>query len=316
MHPNRVPLTPDDSARRIRASNAMAAPDTSTVGLQALPAPKHLHEYLTRSKHQHFGYFESATDTLAAAQDRLVLRSARLLPRQAMVADVGCGLGGTVSLLAALGHRVYGFDSCPASIAYARTQFATSGAQFFACDLTEFAKRARGARFDALFLVEVLPNFRDLGAVFAHCRSLLRPGGLLLVHDVVCARSTPQAGEFHPRGALRAAGDSVGFDLLESREVSHRTTPTLSRLTRLLAERRDELLRVFAPTRPEIEQELEAYETRLHTLELGFTRQELFFETSFLRCSTRMTHDSVVLRRGPQTAQVPVPVASKSRPRT
>lgn len=282
------------------SASTAPAPD-----LGALPSPAHLHEYLTRSQHLHFGYFESFTDTLAQAQDRLILRSARLLARNSLVADVGCGLGGTVNLLATLGHRVFGIDPCPRSIAYARSRVLSPRAQFLACNLAQFAARARGARFDALFLTEALPHFPDLTALLAQCRAVLRPGGLLLVHEVVRA-AAPALSGFHPRGALRAAADAGGFDLVESREVSNRTSPTLPRLARLLGERRDELLGSFGPARPTVLNEIAQYQVQLRELEHGFAQEELFYETSVLRSSARMGSDSVVLRTQARPATLPV----------
>jgi cyclopropane fatty-acyl-phospholipid synthase-like methyltransferase len=280
--------------------------------LGALPAPAHLHEYLTRSGHLHLGYFESSSDSLAQAQDRLIQRSARLLSRNSLVADIGCGLGGTVNLLATLGHRVYGIDPCQRSLAYARARVVSPRAQLLACGLAQFAGRARGARFDALFLTEALPSFTDLGALFAHCRAILHPGGLVFVHDIVRPAGVPQGSErFHARGALRSAADAAGFDLVESREISNRTSPTLPRLARLLGERRDECLAAFGPTRPTVLNEIAQYQARLRELEHGFAQEELLYETSILRCSARLGTDSVVLRAQPRATPVP---AERQRP--
>ncbi len=293
------------SRERPTAGPPLPGPTAPTTALLALPAPRHLHEFLARSQHLHLGFFESQTDSLAQTQDRLVLRSARLLPRNANVVDVGCGLGGTVQLLAAQGHRVVGLDPCAPSLAYARARATSQNAQFFPGDLAAFVARARGARFDALFLTEVLAQFTDLPAAFAQCRALLRPGGLALVHEIVReAGSNASPERFHPRGAMRAAADAAGFDLVEIRDATNRTAPTLSRLLRALGERREELLAFFAPTRPEITRELETFESGLRALELSFSRQQLFYETCVLRCSARFGSDSAVLRARP--AAVPV----------
>lgn len=304
----RTPTTDDTRARRAPTRGA-AAPGPE---LLALPAPRLLHEALTGSRHLHLGYFEGAQDDLGEALDRLVTRDMRLLPREALVADVGCGLGGTVSLLAAQGHRAYGIDPCTRSIAYARTLPPSSRAQFFACDFAQFTARARGARFDALFLVEVLPHFPDLPALLADCRAILRPGGLLFLHDVLRAPGHDPAGRAWPsQEALRNACGTAGFDRIESREVGPRTSPTLSRLARLLAERRDELVAAFASERPEIGREIDDYERELRAQELAFARQELRFESSVLRCSTRFGSDSVVLR---PRARASVRAAVRKRP--
>jgi cyclopropane fatty-acyl-phospholipid synthase-like methyltransferase len=280
-----------------------------TPALAALPAPRHLHEYLTRSQHLHLGYFEAPADSLTQAQERLIVRAGRMLTRGSLVADVGCGLGGAVHWLAAQGHRVYGIDPCAASIGYARVRTGSTRAQFLVADLAQFAARARGARFDAMFLTEVLPHFRDLGALFGHCRAILRPGGLVLVHDVV-RRLSPEGGafDFHGRGALRAAADAAGFDALESRDLSQRMSPTLPRLLRALNEREEELTHAFGASRPALAREIQNYRERLRALELGFAREELVYEASVLRCSTRLGSDSVVLRVPLRATPVPVHV--------
>jgi SAM-dependent methyltransferase len=286
----------------------VAAPPGLVPELCALPAPRHLLEYVTRSQHLHLGYFESTSETVAQAQEQLILRSARLLARQSLVADIGCGLGGTAQILASQGHRVYAVDPCARSIAYARTRASSPRVQFLACDLDEFARRARGARLDAVFLTEVLPNFHDLAQVLGHCRAVLRPGGHVVVHDIVRHPALEAHAEgFHARGALATAGAGAGFDLVEMREIGSRTSPTLSRLLRALAERQAEILRVFAPHRQDIARELEECQVRLRGLEHAFARQELFFETSVLRCSARLGHDSVVLRspRAASSARTP-----------
>jgi cyclopropane fatty-acyl-phospholipid synthase-like methyltransferase len=268
--------------------------------LAALPAARALHEFLVRSQHLHFGFFESPTDTLAQAQERLVARSARLLPRGALVTDVGCGLGGTVNLLAAQGHTVFGIEPCARSLAYARSRPGSARARFLEVDLAGFALRARGARFDAVVLCEVLRELSDLAAVFAHCRALLRPGGLVLLHDVVrVAGDEPSRRRHHTRAAVRAAADAAGFDLLEARDVTVRAVPTLSRLARLLEERRAELRTALGPARPALDEELGAFEAERRALELGFSRQELVYESCALRCSARFTNDSVVVRPRP-----------------
>jgi SAM-dependent methyltransferase len=260
-----------------------------------------MHEVLTRGQHLHFGYFESPTDTLALAQDRLVVRAARHLPRAALVADVGCGLGGSVNLLAAMGHRVYGLDPCAASIAYARTRTNSPRAQLLVADLTQFTARAKGARFDALFLTEVLAHFTDLPQLLGQCRSLLRPGGLVIVHDLARVGRAGPAG-VHARGAFRLAADAAGFDPVDGRDLSNRVVPTLPRLTRALGERRTELENTLARSRSDFARECDEYHSELRGLELAFARQELVYESHVLCCSTRMGNDSVVLRVTPRAA--------------
>jgi len=262
----------------------------------ALPLARSLRESLTRSQHPHLGYFESPTDTLIQALDQQVQRGARLLARDSLILVVECGLGGAVHQLAALGHRAVGIDRDATSVNLARARATSPRARFLNASLEQFAERARGARLDALCLHEALAGQSDLRALLVQTRGLLRPGGLLLINEVVRHPAVlPTPTGRHALGAVRAAADASGFDLVESRDLSNRTAPTLSRLLRVLTERKDELTRRFATT-AERSAELAAEERRLRVDELAFTRQELFYESTVLRLGARFAHDSVVLR--------------------
>ncbi|MEQ1891498.1 MAG: methyltransferase domain-containing protein [Planctomycetota bacterium] len=275
---------------------------TSTSATNALPlvAPvpfaRRLREVLTRTQHPHLGYFESANDGLAQALDKHVARCARMFSPDSLVLVPECGLGGAVHQLATLGHRAVGIDRDPATIALARARATSPRARFLASSMTDFAERARGARVDVLLLNEVLAQHADLRAVLLLARALLRPGGLVLVNEVVRHPAIlPTNPARHALGAVRAAADACGFDLVETRDISNRTAPTLPRLLRLLAERRSDLAQSLGST-PEGAAELARSEQRLRADELAFTRQELFYESTALRLGARFAHDSVVLR--------------------
>jgi len=288
------------SQESLQAALDSAVPSTP-AGLRTGPTPllpfeRRLRELLTRTQHPHLGYFESPTDTLAQALDQQVQRLARVLARDALVLVAECGLGGAVHQLAALGHRAVGLDRDPASIDLARARATSPRARFLTSSLEDFAARARGARLDALCLNEVLAREPDLRGVLLQARALLRPGGLVLINEVVRHPSlVPTVEGRHALGAVRAAADASGFDLVEARDLSNRTAPTLSRLLRVLGERREELARLLAAT-PEGAAALAREERRLRADELAFTRQELFYESTVLRLGARFAHDSVVLR--------------------
>lgn len=262
----------------------------------SVPFERRLREALTGTQHPHLGYFESPEDGLALALDQALLRLARRLTRDALVLVVECGLGGAVHRLAALGHRPVGIDRDGPTVALARSRATSPRARFLTSSVAEFCERARGARLDALLLNEVLVAHPDLKGLLLHARELLRPGGLVLVNEIVRHPTiVPTRPARHPLGAVRAAADACGFDLVESRDVSNRTAPTYSRLLRLFGERRAVLERTLGAT-SEGALELARAEQRLKADELAFTRQELFYESSVLRLGARFGHDSVVLR--------------------
>jgi SAM-dependent methyltransferase len=279
-----APVPADESA-----TSALHAPTS-------VPLARRLREALTRTQHPHLGYFESPDDGLAQALDKHVQRCARLLSRDSLVLVVECGLGGAVHQLAGLGHRAVGIDRDAATIALARARAASPRARFLASSLADFAERARGARLDALLLNEVLAGHADVRAPLVQARALLRPGGLVILNEIVRHPSVvPAHPGRHALGAVRAAADACGFDLVESRDLSNRMAPTLPRLLRLLAERRADLARTLGAS-AEGAAELLRAEQHLRADELAFTRQELFYESTVLRLGARFAHDSVVLR--------------------
>jgi SAM-dependent methyltransferase len=272
---------------------ALATEARAPVGV---PFERLLREALTGSQHPHLGYFEGPEDGLSLALDQAVLRVARRLTRDSLVLVVECGLGGLVHRLASLGHRAVGIDRNEASVALARARASSPRARFLTSSLADFAAKAGGARLDALVLDEVLWAHPDPKSVLLLARPLLRPGGLVLVNEIVRNPTiVPTPPGRHALGAVRAAADACGFDLVESRDLSNRTAPTYPRLLRLFGERRAALASSLGAS-PEGAAALARHELRLKADELAFTRQEVFYESTVLRLGARFGHDSVVLR--------------------
>lgn len=132
---------------------------------------------------------------------------AHLLARVApgsRVADVGCGQGAFAARMADSGYAVVGLDVIAAE------EQAAAEFDYLAVDLFDAAARARfaeahGATFDAVVLLEVLEHVRDPWATLEFCRSLLRPGGLLLL-------STPNVTSFYSRFRFLTGGRLHQFE--------------------------------------------------------------------------------------------------------
>jgi 2-polyprenyl-3-methyl-5-hydroxy-6-metoxy-1,4-benzoquinol methylase len=93
---------------------------------------------------------------------------------------VGCGSGYAVTrFLGAASDEVLGIDSHEPSIAYATEHFSRPGLEF-ACRTA--ASVADGAeRFDVVVLADVLEHLDDPAALLQRSRSVLSPGGMLLI---------------------------------------------------------------------------------------------------------------------------------------
>lgn len=97
------------------------------------------------------------------------------------VADIGCGGGLTCEPLARLGATVTGVDPSPASIAAARRHAAQSGLDIEYVNGTTDDLISGGRRFDCVLALEVIEHVPDLEQFLEGCRTLMKPGGILVL---------------------------------------------------------------------------------------------------------------------------------------
>src|SRR5262252_7893084 len=97
--------------------------------------------------------------------------------RDLRILDVGCGTGGMLPLLGSFG-QVTGIDPAEAAIRYSR-QHAAPGVELYQVDFP--AEIPPGRDYDLLTLFDVLEHLDDDAAALRAARSLLKPGGWLLV---------------------------------------------------------------------------------------------------------------------------------------
>ncbi len=113
----------------------------------------------------------------------LIQRFAEALPREASVADLGCGPGHVARYLAErTGANAVGVDLSPKMIELARARFAGDNLDYVVGDmraLTGF-RDASLAGVTAFYSI-VHFTAAELPAVFAEMRRVLTPGGLVLV---------------------------------------------------------------------------------------------------------------------------------------
>lgn len=156
------------------------------------------------------------------------------LPGHALVADVGCGRGASLELLAARGFRAVGVD--PSAELLAQAARLAPGA-LLARGTAESLPLASG-RFAAAFCECVLSITLDPVAALGQLRRVLARGGFLVLSDLYlrlpAALDAPAPGcaaGAVPRQTLEARLTGAGFAILDF--VDH---------TRLLAELASKLL--------------------------------------------------------------------------
>jgi tocopherol O-methyltransferase len=161
-----------------------------------------------RGEHIHHGYFLRPEDTKEAAQLQLIglLLQRSSLPRDSMVLDVGCGVGGTTRYLAReYGCSVTGITISGTQVKMARnftvkengreTQVGSEEydilgngkVRFLEMDAEKmgdyFHKAPNDTTFDAVWISEVMSHLPDKELFFRNAFSVLSKGGKLVIAD-------------------------------------------------------------------------------------------------------------------------------------
>lgn len=159
---------------------------------------------------------------------RVAIRRLRRLAPGSSVLDVGCGSGQLAAHLRSLGFQAAGLDPSPRACALARQHY---GIEVACGDLR--AAPWPASTFDAVTLFDVLEHLHDPVADLARARSLLKPGGVLVVKspnfDALQARllgrwwyfldAPRHLYHFTPR-SLRAALRQAGFASADCRAIA------------------------------------------------------------------------------------------------
>jgi len=142
-------------------------------------------------------YFADGEESLDAAQERkldVVCRKLHLQPGERLL-DVGCGWGSLVLHAAEhYGVRAVGVTISPAQAELARERVREAGlADRVEIRLADYRDTADGP-YDKIASVGMVEHVGtgNLPAYFAHLRSLLRPGGVLLNHGIVRPTQQPR----------------------------------------------------------------------------------------------------------------------------
>ncbi len=94
--------------------------------------------------------------------------------------DIGCGGGLLSEPMARLGASVVGVDAAARNIPVAQVHAEQSGLAIDYRHATAEALAAAGERFEVVLAMEVIEHVSDPPAFMAACRTLLKPGGLMI----------------------------------------------------------------------------------------------------------------------------------------
>ncbi|MFF2376870.1 SAM-dependent methyltransferase [Streptomyces xiamenensis] len=191
-------------------------PETTDTGLPGAPTPQAVGEFYDANNRaiteiyggsMHYGYWLGPDDTsdFATAGERLTdLLIGRLgAGPGSEVLDLGCGTGGPgVRLARATGARVTGVSISAGDVALAGARAAAEGvAGQVRFELADAMELPYGdASFDAVLAFESIVHLPDRGRALREIARVLRPGGRLVLTDLV-ERGAPKEDE-HKRRAV------------------------------------------------------------------------------------------------------------------
>lgn len=158
------------------------------------------------------------------AEGSLERRIAQRLGRAAIVLDVGCGDGRLVNFLAReLNKRVVGLDISSHGFAHAQEEAAKAYLEALVECVKGDAQRMEAfadSQFDAVTVVYTLHHIDSPEAALGEIRRVLKPGGKLLVGDLVVAEEQAKSACYRfTAGEVREMLERAAFGRVEAEHL-------------------------------------------------------------------------------------------------
>ena len=204
-------------------------------------AQLNLFSQVLRSDFLHYGYFDDASvppdrisfHDLQQAQLRYAQEIVKLIDLpDAPVLDVGCGMGGMLSLLHGAGFDVTGLTPDVVAVDYIRRTH--RGVPLLECRFEDMPTREYEGRFGTIIHAESI-QYMDPSRVFAVIERILAPGGTWLVADYFRTQPGGERSGWMWEEFQERVGTS-GFRFVHRRDITAEVVPTLG-FAHLLATR-------------------------------------------------------------------------------
>ncbi|MSP83905.1 MAG: SAM-dependent methyltransferase [Alphaproteobacteria bacterium] len=213
----------------------------------------------------HMAWFERPDESFAAAADRAtaMMVAALNLEPGARVIEAACGVGSTARVLARRGAHVLATNLSTGQIAQARAFAAAEGlaANIDVAVADYHALPCADRTFDVWWCQEALLYTADKARVLDEARRVLKPGGRLLLSDLIVTTMAPAPEIAHLAAVLHAPGfwtipryqalfAEKGLRILAHRDGSAHVAPSFARVKQRLTERRERFARVLGGSGP------------------------------------------------------------------
>ena len=168
----------------------------SDASIGRLPDPFNFYRMVLRGDHLHFGYWPDqccgnidAADGISFedAQENMFNQLLAHFPEPpARVLDVGCGLGFSAAFLAENGYQVTAIAPSSELIDYARGKYTAGNPAFFEAGFLDEGAVFQGEQYDVILFQESFQYLHPVEQVILHAKTLLAPGGILVIGDEIC----------------------------------------------------------------------------------------------------------------------------------
>jgi cyclopropane fatty-acyl-phospholipid synthase-like methyltransferase len=186
----------------------------------------------------HYGLFESAQDSIAAAQERsTALLLSRLPPPPARVLEVGIGLGTTLARLAGSGYDAEGLTPDAVQAASAKSRHGGD----LRVHLSPLESFETTRLYDAVFFQES-SQYIESGALFRKVRALSSPDARVVVLDEFALSPVDRPDALHRFDRFLEEAAAEGFRLQENIDVSRQAMPTIDWFLERIPRHKDALM--------------------------------------------------------------------------
>lgn len=171
----------------------------------------------------HYGFFQTGQEALVAATDELTNQMLGLaeLKQGLQVLDIGCGTGKAACRMAReYAASVIGISPSSACIERASALAKSTGQQHLAtfCDGDGTALRFADRSFDRVWVMESSHLMQDKPKLLAECRRVLRPGGRVVLCDIMVKRKLALEDVIRYRDEFLLLRDVFGRAIMEPLE--------------------------------------------------------------------------------------------------